>query len=60
MLESYEAIMQGNRIVKWLGDRPPQVEAGIPVKVLITILGPVSPDDISVLDDNAEPTTDNA
>ncbi len=60
MLESYEAIMQGNRIVKWLGTRPPQVDAGIPVKVLITILEPVSSHETSDLDDKAEPTTDNA
>ncbi len=38
MPEIYEAIMQGDRIVEWIGMCPPQVEAGLRVKVSITII----------------------
>ena len=54
MSETYEAIIQGDQIVQWLGARPPQLDAGLPVKVLITILETVSSDETNDLDDKAE------
>ena len=47
MYKSYRARITGNRI-EWLDETPPEVLAGKPVKVLVTVLDTMPPNSASV------------
>ena len=55
MPETYEAIIHGDRIVRWIEACPPQVAAGLTVRVSIIILEAVPSDQEEDTESREEP-----